>query len=108
MRIRNIYADVPKNIPQEIFETIISNESVKLERILSKGHSTPNGQWYNQEQDEWVILLKGNAGLLFEGEDEVIKMLPGDYLHIPAHRKHRVEWTATDQETVWLAIHIKG
>lgn len=104
MDLKNIYSNIPKDIPKEIFEEIISVENCRIQRIISKGHSTPDDQWYDQDKDEWVILLQGSAGLLFEGSDIPIKLQPGDYLHIPAHVKHRVEWTDNNIETIWLAV----
>ena len=101
----NIFSNIPKHIPQEIFEEIIATENIKIERIISKGHATPDDKWYNQDKNEWVILLKGSAGLLFEGEDNPITLDPGDYILIPAHMKHRVEWTDQTEMTIWLAVH---
>ena len=104
MDLKNIFSNIPKDIPKEIFEEIVSVENCRIQRIISKGHSTPDDQWYDQDKDEWVILLQGSAGLLFEGSDNHIKLQPGDYLHIPAHVKHRVEWTDNNIETIWLAV----
>ena len=104
-KLGNICSNIPKYTPQEIFEEIITAENIKIERIISKGHATPDDKWYDQDKNEWVILLKGSAGLLFEGEDNPITLHPGDYFLIPAHMKHRVEWTDETEETIWLAIH---
>ena len=101
----NIYSDIPADLPDELFEAIIRNESFRLERIISRGHATPDGEWYDQDQDEWVILLKGSAGIAIDGEDGIVVLRPGDYIHLPAHLRHRVEWTDPDTETVWLALH---
>ena len=101
----SIYSNLSKNKQNEIFEDIISNKKLKLERIISNGQSTAPGQWYDQEKEEWVLLLKGKAGLLFEGEDEILELHAGDYVLIPAHVKHRVEWTDKKSETIWLALH---
>ena len=89
----------------EMSETLLDTKYFRLERIISSGQRTPSGEWYDQDTNEWVILLGGNGGLLFEGETEVRVMRPGDYVHIPAHRRHRVEWTDHEQNTVWLALH---
>jgi cupin 2 domain-containing protein len=105
MGIENIFQDLPKVMIEEISETLLDTRHFKLERIISSGQRTPSGEWYDQETNEWVILLEGSAGLLFGGETEVRVMRPGDYVHIPAHRRHRVEWTEPDQKTVWLALH---
>jgi len=104
MELKNIFNRIPRDIPKEIFEEIVSVKNCRIQRIISKGQSTPDGQWYDQDQDEWVILLQGSAGLLFEGSDNLINLQPGDYLHIPANAKHRVEWTDQSQETIWLAV----
>jgi cupin 2 domain-containing protein len=105
MIIDNIFLEIPDYIHKEIFNIILETEHLKLERIISAGQATPPGEWYDQDTDEWVILLSGSAGLLFEGDEKVCVMKPGDHIHIPAHRRHRVEWTDPDQKTVWLALH---
>jgi len=103
--IKNIFSDIPENIPEEIFETLVRNKNIKVERIVSKGHRSPKDFWYDQEQDEWVLVLQGEAKLLFQHEKQPILLKAGDYINIPAHRKHRVEWTTPNTETVWLAIY---
>jgi cupin 2 domain-containing protein len=100
----NIFSDIPDNIPEEIFETIISSETISIERIISKGHRSLKGFWYDQEKNEWVILLKGAARIRFENQEEPIHLKPGDHIHIPAHCRHRVEWTDPDCTTVWIAV----
>jgi len=102
--IRNIYSSIPADIPVELIQDILITGSFKIERIVSKGNSSPEGFWYDQDQNEWVLLLKGSAGLLFEGTDDVLTLKPGDYVNIPAHLKHRVEWTDPTTETVWVAV----
>jgi len=101
----NIFSNIPEHIPEELFHKILKTENLKIERIISRGHSSPDNYWYDQEQNEWVILLKGSARLLFEGDNKVIVLNRGDYINIPSHTKHRVEWTDSDTETVWLTIH---
>lgn len=105
MKIENIFANVNHFAQTEIFEQLLVNAHFKLERIISTGQATPPDQWYDQTQAEWVILLSGSAGLLFEGEQTLHLLKPGDYLYIPAHQRHRVEWTDTSQPTVWLALN---
>jgi cupin 2 domain-containing protein len=105
MRIGNILSRIPANLPDEFFEDIVAAGTVKIERIISEGHSSPPGFWYDQERSEWVVLLRGNAGILFEGSDETLVLKPGDWINIPAHKKHRVEWTDPDEKTIWLAVH---
>jgi cupin 2 domain-containing protein len=105
MSVRNIFSEIPESRNDEIYETLLRSEHFKLARIISSGQATPPGKWYDQDTNEWVILLSGSAGLLFEGEKEVCLMNPGDYIHIPAHKRHRVEWTDPEQKTVWVALH---
>ena len=104
MPVQNIFTNIQDHLPAELTQTLTQSENVKIERIISKGHSSPDGFWYGQEQNEFVILLKGKARLLFKKNNEPVVLNPGDYLNIPAHVEHRVEWTAQDQETVWLAV----
>jgi len=104
---KNILADVPAMVPEEIFETIVETKSFRLERIISDGQLTAEDEWYDEEENEWVILLKGGAGLLFESDAEPVALAPGDYVNISAHRKHRVAWTNADEKTIWLAIHYR-
>jgi cupin 2 domain-containing protein len=101
----NFFSEVPLQSPAEVMEILLQTDSCRLERIISSGQATPAGEWYDQDRPEWVLLLTGKAGLLFENESEMIIMKPGDYLHIPAHRRHRVEWTDPDRPTIWLALH---
>jgi cupin 2 domain-containing protein len=105
MRIDNLFRHLPEMEIEEIFETLLDAQHFKLERIISSGQRTPPGEWYDQNANEWVILLSGEAGLLFEGEVEPERMRPGDYVHILAHQRHRVEWTDPEQKTIWLALH---
>jgi cupin 2 domain-containing protein len=103
--IRNILANLPPALAAEAFETIAGSDSVRIERIVSNGQATPEGQWYEQQQDEWVLVLAGSAGLLFDGEKQSRRLRTGDYTLIPAGCRHRVTWTDPDDTTVWLAIH---
>jgi cupin 2 domain-containing protein len=104
-RAGNILAKLPQSISEEVFQQILHGERFRLERIISSGQATPAGQWYDQEQHEWVVLLSGAAGLRFEGEEGLRILSPGDFVNIPAHTRHRVEWTDEKQSTVWLALH---
>ncbi len=105
MRCRNLFERIPEAKDSETFETLVETGYFKLERIVSRGHATPPGKWYDQDTEEWVVLLRGSAGLLFEGETEIHAMGPGDFFLIPSHRRHRVEWTDPAEETIWLALH---
>jgi cupin 2 domain-containing protein len=105
--IKNIFNGIPASISNEIQETILQGSSFRIERIVSHGHRSPDGFWYDQEENEWVIVLKGSAILRFEDKDEDIAMNPGNFINIEKHQRHRVEWTDPDQETIWLALHYK-
>jgi cupin 2 domain-containing protein len=107
-RSGNLFAAIPEALAEELFEVLLERPGFKLERIVSAGHTTPPGQWYDQERDEWVVLLSGSAALLFEGEAEPRELAPGDYVFIPAHRRHRVERTHPTTKTVWLALHCEA
>lgn len=106
MNFGNLFANLPAHLPNELFEQLLTGSSFRLERIVSLGHVTPPDQWYDQETSEWVLLLSGAARLRFEDESQLREMSPGDYLLIPAHCRHRVEWTTSDMATVWLALHL--
>jgi cupin 2 domain-containing protein len=99
----NLFAELPSNLPDELFTTLLETANVRIERIVSHGHVSPADFWYDQPQHEWVVVLKGAARLRFE--DALIEMKPGDFMNIPAHQKHRVEWTTPDEPTIWLAVH---
>jgi cupin 2 domain-containing protein len=105
--LKNLFSEIPADLPEELLQTLLSTPGVRIERIVSQGHSSPEGFWYDQETDEWVLLLAGATRLTFEGE-EPIELLPGAFLNIPAHRRHRVEWTDPTQPTIWLAIHYES
>ena len=99
----NLFAELPTELPEELFTTLVAASDVRIERIVSQGHASPADFWYDQPQDEWVMVLKGAARLRFE--DQSIELKPGDFLTIAAHRKHRVEWTTDAEPTVWLTVH---
>lgn len=103
--IKNLFLDFPQVMTEEASESLLHTRHFRLERIVSSGQKTPPGEWYDQKTNEWVVLLSGSASLSFEGETEPCVMHPGDYIHIPARKRHRVEWTDPEQKTVWLALH---
>ena len=104
MKSRSIYAAIPQNLPEEILETIVAGNSVNIERIISKGHTSPQSGWYDQEKNEWVLVLKGKALLAFADEPSIY-LNSGEYINIPAHKKHKVTWTDPETATIWLAVH---
>ena len=101
----NLFDPLPSELAEELIEKLAGNENVTIERIVSRGHSSPSGFWYDQERSEFVVLLSGRAGLRFERQAQTMSLRPGDYVNIPAHQRHRVEWTSSDEDTVWLAVH---
>ncbi len=101
----NLFHDIPHQIPDEIFQILLQTPGLKIERILSRGQATPPGHWYDQDTHEWVVLLQGRAGLKIAGENHIRELNPGDYVYLPAHLKHRVEWSDTEKDCIWLAIH---
>lgn len=97
--------ELPDRLPaDEQIETLVAAGAVKIERIVSSGQRTPPGEWYDQSQDEWVIVLQGRARLSY-GDGSAVDLHPGDYLHLPAHCHHRVEFTSADPPCIWLAVH---
>ena len=100
----HLLRDLPSDLPEELVETLAESGSVRIERIVSTGHASPEGFWYDQPRPEFVLVLQGRARLEFE-DGESLALEPGAWVDIPAHRRHRVAWTAPDEPTVWLAIH---
>jgi len=104
----NLFAGLPKGLPEELIENLVVSEHVRVERIVSMGQSSPENFWYDQDENEWVIVLRGSAALEFKGEPKLRRLLCGDWVLIPAHQKHRVVSTASDRPTVWLAVFFGG
>jgi cupin 2 domain-containing protein len=102
--MNNIFAAIPRDLDNELVEQLAQSQHARIERIVSKGHRSPASGWYDQAQNEWVMLLKGKAVLVFSDDTE-LTLRPGDYIDIPAHKKHRVQWTDPDTDSVWLAVH---
>lgn len=100
----NLFTDLPDDLSKEFIETLAEGKNTRIERIVSNGQSSPEGFWYDQEQDEWIVVLKGEATLLIEGVEEPVHLQVGDHLLIPAHQKHRVDWTSPVEPTIWLAV----
>ncbi|MCB1985660.1 MAG: cupin domain-containing protein [Burkholderiales bacterium] len=94
----------PEKAEKEVFDVLVSSTAVSIERIISKGHRSPASGWYDQEKNEWVLLLRGRAELTFQ-DQTTVRLEEGDFIHLPPHKKHRVSWTDPDKETFWLAVH---
>jgi cupin 2 domain-containing protein len=103
--LANLFDHLPAQSADEEFVELLSRKAVRVERIVSTGQSTPAEAPYDQDHDEWVLLLRGAAGLWVQGQTEHI-LRPGDHLSIPANHLHRVTWTPKEETTIWLAIHI--
>lgn len=101
----NLFADLPRREATERVDALLTGGRFRLLRIVSSGQATPPGEWYDQADDEWVVLLHGAAAVRLAAEPEPRRLAPGDWLLLPAGCRHRVEWTATDGPTVWLALH---
>lgn len=104
MKMKNLFENIPSSIPEELFEEIDSTDDIKIERIISHGHSSPKDFWYDQDKNELVFLLLGSGVIEFE-DGRKVKLNPGDYLKINAHKKHRVAETSKNEKTIWLAVH---
>jgi len=99
----NLFADIPASLPEEVFEDIVSTDHIRIERILSHGHSSPETGWYDQLEHEWVVVLDGQGVIEFE-DGTVVTLNRGDYLNITSGQKHRVASTDRTQVTIWLAV----
>jgi len=100
----NIFSSLPDKLEHELFEELLCHKNIRIERIVSQGHTSPKNDWYDQQENEWVIILEGSGSILFESGEEV-NLKKGDYLDIPAHTRHKVIRTDPNNITIWLAIH---
>jgi cupin 2 domain-containing protein len=108
IRSGNLLADLPDRLTAEQILILAQSHGARIERIVSTGQASPPGFWYDQNETEWVFLIAGSAGLLIEGERCPRLLGPGAFVEIPAHVRHRVEWTDADKPTIWLAVHFKA
>ena len=108
MHSGNLFAAVPGSSTEELVETLVDAWGMRIERIVSTGQASPGDLWYDQDGEEYVALLQGAAALEFEGDPVLVELSPGDWITIPAHRRHRVAWTSASGPTVWLAVHYRG
>lgn len=100
----NLNQHIPASLPEELIQTLAGNGQTRIERIVSCGHRSPDGFWYDQHEHEFVLLVQGEAELILQQPHQRVRLKAGDYLTIAAHRRHRVSWTALDQDTIWLAV----
>lgn len=101
----NLFDDLSAKLPAERIDVLLSAPGIRVERIVSTGHVTPPNEWYDQDTDEWVVVLRGRARLRIESESDARDLYPGDHVLLRAHVRHRVEWTDDAGPTVWLALH---
>jgi cupin 2 domain-containing protein len=100
----SLFANIPSTLTGELFESIAASPQMRIERIVSRGHASPEGFWYDQPRNEWVMVVKGEAVLRFEQSGHTIRMKPGDHVNIIAGERHRVDWTSGSEDTIWLAV----
>lgn len=98
--------NIPGQENEELVEQLIPDLGIAIERIVSTGQVSPDGFWYNQERDEWVTLLQGEARLSWKNGKNM-SLTAGDWVLIPAGEEHRVDYTSNDPPCIWLAIHGK-
>jgi cupin 2 domain-containing protein len=103
--LKNLFAEIPVDTSSEAFDDLLDAPGLRIERIVSHGQASPPGFWYEQDQDEWIIVLQGSATLQVEDRDTLVPLEPGDHYWIPAGLRHRVDRTAPDGPTIWLAVH---
>ena len=103
---QNLFANVPQKLPQELVDILAESQQVRIERIVSTGHQSPADFWYDQTETEWVLVLQGEAVLEYETKESQ-RLKSGDWVLIPAHRKHRVVWTSSNEPTIWLAVFFR-
>ena len=101
----NLFEKIPAELPEELVQSLDTARGVRIERIISRGHASPPGFWYDQPRDEFVLVVRGRAGLRIEGREGIVVLETGDYLTLKAGVKHRVEWTDERGDTIWLAVH---
>ena len=102
--MNNLFADIPAILPEELTETLLKTEGLRLERIVSRNHCSAEDFWYQQDEHEWVMVVQGVARLQFDGERQQLELKAGDYLTIPAGVRHRVSWTSADPDCIWLCL----
>lgn len=105
MKPQNLFEAIPAELPEELCDSLVESDRVRIERIVSRAHCTAPGVWYDQDRPEWVAVLRGRAQIAFADGAEPVFLEPGDWLLIPAHLRHRVASTDPEQDTVWLAVH---
>ena len=106
--LENLLNEIPTRWDDEQFLPLLQSPHLRIERIVSWGHASPPGFWYDQDEQEWVLLVRGAAQIRFDDQEKPHELSAGSYLSIPARRRHRVEWTTPEEPTIWLAIFWRG
>jgi cupin 2 domain-containing protein len=109
--LTNLFAEIPGSLPAEITDLLLAATNVRIERIVSHGQASPADFWFDQDEHEWVLLVRGAARLILRSENDIeepVELRPGDFINIPAHQRHRVAWTTPDEPTIWLAVFYGG
>lgn len=101
----NIYQNIPDYAKTEIFEDILKSENIRIERIISYGPESNDSEWYEQNENEWVILIEGKAKLIFEDSELILEK--GDHINIPAMKRHKVEIIEKENKCIWIAVFYK-
>ncbi len=101
----NLFDFTPGTGQGEVFDDLLAVPGLRIERIVSHGHASPPGHWYDQHWDEWVIVLEGEAHLEIEGSEQPLRLRPGDHAWLPAGCRHRVSYTSENPPALWLAVH---
>ncbi len=104
---KNLFADIPAELAEEAVQVLAESDDVRIERIVSRGHATAPGSWYDQDRAEWVMVVQGEARIALEDRPQPVELGPGEHLVIPAHVRHRVVHTDPSQATIWLAVHYR-
>lgn len=107
-RPRHILAGVPARLEEEQFDTLLQTPGIRLQRVISPpAHTMRADEWFDQDEDEFVLVLQGRGALILEGQAQEIVLNPGDYLRLPAGLRHRIAWTDAQIPTIWLALHLQ-
>jgi cupin 2 domain-containing protein len=107
MTPQNFFRDIPVELPEELLTTLHSSDGLRIQRIVSSGHHSPPGFWYDEAEGEWVLVIQGSATIQFETDLQPVELRPGSYLNIPAHTRHRVVSTGPGENTIWLAVYYR-
>lgn len=101
--MNNLFESLPVDLDGEAFDGLLRHEHIRIERIVSRGHTSPDRGWYDQDENEWVVVLQGSGVVTFDDGTEM-RLKAGDYVDIPAHSRHKVSWTDPSMVTIWLAV----